>query len=296
MSLEQTIVETIINNPQLAEKITNILLDRIRTIAFSGNNVSGGVIKDFASTGISDQARNVTLTLMPTATVCENQLVTMDLKTVKFTELNNVKINGEIEIGSSEFYEKTSKYALNKLSQTDVKLSPGKSISIGDDVVLTENKLGLKVVESNLQRVGMLKELQVHGETYLSGILYITPAGRVGINTTEPADTFTIWDEEVEMSICKRAKNQGFIGSRKKIDLAIGVNNEPQIYCLGSGEVVINSKLVHQGKSFTTGDSRPGIKGKKGDVVWNQKPEIDSAIGWVCLGDTNWASFGTIYE
>ena len=296
MSLEQTIVETIINNPQLAEKITNILLDKIRTIAFSGNNVSGGVIKDFASTGISDQAKDVTLTLMPTATVCENQLVTMDLKAVKFTELNNVKINGEIEIGSSEFYEKTSKYALNKLSQTDVKLSPGKSFSIGEDVVLTENKLGLKVVESNLQRVGMLKELQVHGETYLSGILYITPAGRVGINTIEPADTFTIWDEEVEMSICKRAKNQGFIGSRKKIDLAIGVNNEPQIYCLSSGEVVINSKLVHQGKSFSTGGARPGTKGKKGDIVWNQQPEINSAIGWVCLGDTNWASFGSVYE
>jgi hypothetical protein len=296
MSLEQTIVETILSNPQLAEKITSILLDKIKSVVFSGNNISGGVIRDFSSTGIKDQSKGVTLTLMPTATVCENQLITLDLKAVKFAELNNVRINGEIEIGNTEFYEKTSRYALNKLNQIDIELSSGHNFKINGDTVLDDKSLGKKITDSNLQRVGMLKDLQVHGEAYLSGILYVSPAGKIGINTTEPADTFTIWDEEVEMSICKRAKNQGFIGSRKKIDLAIGVNNEPQIYCLGSGEVVINSKLVHQGKSFATGIVRPGSKGKKGDVVWNQEPSVDAAIGWVCLGDANWASFGTIYE
>jgi len=296
MSLEQTIVDTILNNPKLAEKITNILLDKIKSVAFSGNNVMGGVIREFNSTGIKDQSDGVTLTLMPTATVCENQLVTLDFKTVKFAELNNVKINGEIEIGNAEFYEKTSKYALSKLNQIDIDLSVGHTFKIGGETVLEAGSLGKKVTESNLQRVGMLKDLQVHGEAYLSGILYVSPAGKVGINTTEPGDTFTIWDEEVEMSMGKRAKNQGFIGSRKKINLAIGVNNEPQIYCLASGEVIINNKLIHQGKSFTTDVTRPGFKGKKGDVVWNQEPGVDSAIGWVCLGDANWASFGKIYE
>jgi len=296
MSLEQTIVDTILNNPQLTEKITNVLMERIKSVVISGNNVAGGVIRDFNSTGILDQSKNVTLTLLPTATVCENQLVTMDLKTIKFTELNNVKINGALELSNTEFYERTSDYALSKISQSDVSLLSGRSFNIGGDVVLNGTTLGKKITESNLQRVGMLKELQVHGETYLSGILYISTAGKIGINTIEPADTFTIWDEEVEMSICKRAKNQGFIGSRKRIDLAIGVNNEPQIYCLGSGEVVINSKLVHQGKSFATGTGRPGASGKKGDVIWNQEPSIDAAIGWVCLGDANWASFGKIYE
>ena len=296
MSLEQTIVDTILNNPKLAEKITGILLDKIKSVVVSGNNVTGGVIREFNSTGIKDQSDSVTLTLMPKATVCENQLITLDFKTVKFAELNNVRINGEIEIGDTSFYEKTSKYALSKLNQIDVELSAGHNFKIGGETVLDSNALGKKITESNLQHVGMLKELQVHGEAYLSGILYVSPAGKVGINTTEPADTFTIWDEEVEMSIAKRAKNQGFIGSRKKINLAIGVNNEPQIFCLASGEVVINTKLVHQGKSFSTDNARPGFKGKKGDIVWNQEPGVDAAIGWVCLGDANWASFGKIYE
>ena len=296
MSLEQTIVDTILNNPKLAERITSILLDKMKSVSVSANNVTDGVIRKFNSTGIKDQSDAVTLTLMPKATVCENQFITLDFKTVKLAELNNVKINGEIEIANAEFYEKTTKYAMSRLTQIDVALSPGHSFKIGEETVLSANTLGNKVTESSLQRVGMLKELQVQGEAYLSGMLYVSQAGKIGINTTEPADTFTIWDEEVEMSICKRAKNQGFIGSRKRIDLAIGVNNEPQIYCLGSGEVVINSKLVHQGKSFATGTGRPGIKGKKGDVIWNQEPSIDAAIGWVCLGDANWASFGKIYE
>ena len=59
-------------------------------------------------------------------------------------------------------------------------------------------------IKVNEERGGHPKELEVTGESLLSDVLYTTPGNRrVGINTMDPSDASTVWDQETEIVIGK---------------------------------------------------------------------------------------------
>jgi hypothetical protein len=139
-----------------------------------------------------------------------------------------------------------------------------------------------------------LNELEVSGEALLSDVLYTTPGNkRVGINTLDPSDALTVWDQECEVVIGKHASQEGYIGTRRRQDLNIGANNAVGLKIRSDGTVVLD-KLELQGKVISSSGSIPGHAAKRGDIVLNTKPVQGGYIGWVCLDGLKWTGFGKI--
>ena len=75
--------------------------------------------------------------------------------------------------------------------------------------------------------------------------------------------------------------------------LTVGVNNpDPTV------SLAVNGNISFANKKFITG-IRPPIEGNflKGDICWNQQPQEDGYVGWVCVTEGSpgmWAPFGAI--
>ena len=149
-------------------------------------------------------------------------------------------------------------------------------------------------IKVNEERGGHLKQLEVSGEALLSDVLYTTPGNnRVGINTMEPSDALTVWDQEAEVVIGKHKKQEGYIGTRRRQSINIGANNKVGVTITSEGTVIID-KLQLQGKIISSSRDVPNHASKQGDIVFNTNPQVGKYIGWVCLDGIRWAGFGKI--
>jgi hypothetical protein len=148
-------------------------------------------------------------------------------------------------------------------------------------------------IQVNADR-NQLKELEVSGEAMLSDVLYTTPGNRrVGINTMEPSDALTVWDQETEVVIGKHANQEGYIGTRRRQNLNIGANNKVGITVRSDGTVSMD-KLELLGRTIGSSKNTPGHAAKKGDIVLNDNPTVGGYVGWVCLDGIRWAGYGKI--
>ena len=193
---------------------------KIADLKLSGDNISGGIVENFSSTGIDDRASQVALTILDDSTVIENNLLTKDL-----TVQGSMTINGEFVVNGtvpedSEFYKslvastshKTltsvdntlfsnySKIIFDKIKNDGLDLE---KITINGLEVATSSALGISIVNSNLQTLGELKELRVAGESIIAQTLYVTPK-RVGINTIEPSAALTTASAAISRSASGR--------------------------------------------------------------------------------------------
>ena len=167
----------------------------------SGDYVKGGIIRQFGSTGIEDRATFVQLTLMDHASVFESPVFapSADIKGT-LTVDGDLIIKGDIPTNcpvieklvalsadkvktslDDELFQGFSHVIEKNLRQNGIDLNritqDGKEIVVG-------SQLGYHITDSNLQRVGLLRDLQTQGEAYLSDTLYVTPR-RVGIRSEE---------------------------------------------------------------------------------------------------------------
>jgi hypothetical protein len=161
----------------------------------------------------------------------------------------------------------------------------------GKDIV-KESQLGYHIVDTNIQRLGLVRDLQTQGEAILSQTLYTTD-GRVGINTTEPSAVFSVWDEEVEINISKRNKDVGYISTPRYQKLIIGANGNENLTLTPDGKVKVDHIIIDK-ISMSSAPAIPNYESKPGHIVWNENPGPGSAVGWICLGGHFWAKFGTI--
>lgn len=310
----------------LTDAMSTIIADKIHEFTFpeksiyanainfdnstiSGNNIRGGIITEFSSTGIDDRATNVALTILDTDTVIENNLLTKHLTVDGDMTINGKFIvNGNIPT-SSKFYKElissTSSSTLQKLDATlfanfsntifDRIRTDGidlKKITIDDKEIINGNSLGSQIINSNLQNLGLLKELQVSGESFLAQTLYVT-AKRVGINTVEPGSALSIWDDEVELVAQKRQKDVGQFGTLRQQKLILSSNNKDNITLEPDGSIRV-SEIKMGNLKFTVSESPPNFVSERGHIVWNANPNVGGPLGWVCLGASNWANFGII--
>jgi hypothetical protein len=282
---------------------------KLEDLTISGNNVIGGVIENFSSTGIEDHATQVALTILDDATVVENNLLTKDL-----TVQGSMTINGEFVVNGtvaedSTFYKKLvastvhntltsvddnlfnnySNTIFNKIKQDGLDLS---KITIDGQEVIKQNSLGSGLVNSYLQTLGELKELRVSGESIIAQTLYITPK-RVGINTIEPSAALSIWDDEIELIAKKKSRETGFFGSPRQQKLVLGSNSKDNIVLNEDGSVQIENLKIGSMR-FTTAGQPPNYVSERCHVVWNNNPNPGGPLGWICLGGANWANFGII--
>ena len=289
-----------VNFPENSIPWSSIKTDEV---VISGNAVVGGIITKFGSTGIDDQSTGCVITILDSAVVVENNLVTADL-----TVHGNLEIKGEVD-QASPFYTQLTTSITNKVrGELDTDLFNGFSdviftkikndgldlnkITIGNNEVISGTRLGYNITDSNLQRIGMLKELQVQGESVLADTLYVG-SKRVGVNTIEPSAALAVWDEEIEITASKQKDGTGRISTPRAQALVLGSNRNNNVILNTDGTTQIDSLKIGAMK-FESGDKPPSFASTKGHVVFNTNPSVGGPLGWVCLGDAKWANFGII--
>lgn len=246
-----------------------------KLIDISKLKINRSNITDFGNTaGVEDIADTVQLTVMNDCVVVEDTVITKTLQ----ADTLIVK----------DFATDQPWYAVMK---KDVLASVPKP-QIPKDWSFKIAEMDAKI-EVNASR-NQLNELEVSGEAMLSDVLYTTPGNRrVGINTMDPSDALTVWDQETEVVIGKHKTQEGYIGTRRRQNLNIGANNTVGITVRSDGTVALN-KLELQGKVISSSDTVPGHAAKRGDLVLNTKPDTGGYIGWVCLDGLRWSGFGKI--
>jgi hypothetical protein len=310
----------------ITDSVSNIVADKINEFIFppnsidpsalklsnlkiSGDNISGGIVQNFSSTGIDDRTTQVALTILDDCTVVENNLLTKDL-----TVQGSMTINGEFIVNGkiaedSDFYRSlianTSHHTLNSIDQTlfenynSVIFNKIKNdgldlnkITLNGEEIAKPNALGSSVINSNLQTLGLLKELNVSGESMIAQTLYVTPK-RVGINTIEPSAALTVWDDEIEIVAKKKSSSVGVLGTPRQQKLILSANNKNNVVLSEDGSAQIDDLKIGSMR-FTTANSPPNYVSERCHVVWNTNPSPGGPLGWICLGGANWANFGII--
>lgn len=270
---------------QLIEQVVSKAISEIKfpqasinhnAIDFTGCNINRleGVDK-LRISGIESFTQDVQLTVLDDNVVVENKLIA-DTISVDNLSVNNLTVK-HLEL-DTETYDNI---------KHDILVSVPVPRSYDEDIKRLEEKL-------SRSKAGNFNELEVSGETLLSDVLYTTPGNRrVGINTMDPSDALTVWDQETEVVIGKHKAQEGYIGTRRRQDINIGANNKVGITVRSDGSVAI-SKLELLGRTISESASVPGHAAKKGDIVLNSKPEQGNPIGWVCLDGIRWSGFGVV--
>ena len=269
--------------------------------------VKGGIIENFGSTGIDDRATQVQMTLMDQAVAFEKAVWTPSaIIKGKLTVEGDLVVLGDIDSNSpaantlanmavekikadTELLELHSDAMLASIGQKGIDL---KRITQDGREIVNGNQLGYHITDSNLQRVGMLRDLQTQGEALLSDTLYVT-GKRVGINTIEPSAVFVVWDEEVELVITKHSSDTGYIGMPRFQRLVLGANNKDNLILDTDGSVEIENLRVGN-TPMSSATAIPDYNAITGTIVWNENPAQGGPVGWICLGATRWAKFGII--
>jgi hypothetical protein len=276
-------------------------------LRISGDQVSAGVIKNFGSTGIDDQASTCQVTILDQGTVFENTLYAP-----KLVVKGGATIDGDLEIlgqivDNTAYRKLVADVAVNTQSAiTDEVLIRHQDIVFekirtdGIDLnkvtfngrLLVDGDRLVGAVNSQLRTVGVLQDLQTSGDTLLSDTLYVA-GKRVGVNTMDPKSALSIWDEEIEVSVGKNQKGIGRISVERENSLVLGSNGHDNITLKSDGTTVI-PKLQLNNMLITSSPTPPSDNAARGTVVFNENPSLGGPLGWVSLGDARWANFGII--
>jgi hypothetical protein len=275
----------------------------------SGDYVSGGIITKFGSTGIDDRATVCQLSILDDVTVVENNLVTQDLTVKGSTTIEgDLTVTGSIPEESPMFQKfvvaatnnvRTSLDSVLFASYADMVYNQIKTngldlakLSVNGQSIVDNGTLATTITGSNLQRLGVLTELQVNGESLLSQTLYVTNK-RVGINTIEPGQTLSVWDQEVELGFSKQSSNTGVLGMPRSQTLVLSSNNKNNLSILPDGSIAADTVRIGD-VTLTSAGGPPATNQPKGTIVFNSNPSLGGPMGWVSLGDARWANFGII--
>lgn len=258
-------------------------------------NVSmlSGKHENFSSSGIEDNATTTELKIEDNGVIVDS----IDAQHARLAKLEaDVIETDELTVtGPIEFSDVTVRGTLkaDNIKGLDELVAIKETINIDGKAVLSQSKLGNSVLESNLRSVGTLKELVVSGESLFADTLYTSPAKRVGINTIEPTHVLSIWEQEVEVNIGKLKQDSAVIGTTRQHNVHLQSGSNDNIILHPTGKTQIDNPVLNN-RTFTNNSTVPGYSGSRGDICWNDNPELGKPIGWVCLGGTRWATFGMI--
>lgn len=259
-------------------------------------NLKVELLENFSSTGIDDRASSCQLTILDDTTVVENKLTARSAEIVDDFTVKTLIVKGSINTDNRSWNELSTKIKNSAVEQIAVELqdrlieqvrnsitTDGISINnvkIDDTYLLRDGELSRKVINTNIQKLGRLRDLQV-GETLT------VVKGRVGINTESPDSALSIWDEEVCVSVGKYKSQEAYIGTNRNHAVSIGVNKEPQIQLDTEGLTTVKKLRIGQHRVGHCPEV-PGWSGTRGDIMFNSNPTPGSAFAWVCLGAFKW--------
>ena len=277
---------------RVAEKRVDVRQVDVYENSISGDAIHGGRITDFNSTGIKDQAESV-------------QIIVKDNK---IEIANDLEVKGTVTVENLKYVE----------AQVP-KLNVTKAVMIDHNEVIWKDTLGKSVKNSSLTQLGILKNLQVDQTLFAS-------QKRVGINTEAPSAEFSVNVDGYEVITTMHEKN-AYVGTHSPAAFAIGTDNTARITCKSNGDIVLGNEndsstnvtvtgklgigaknpqeslhvvgnIKFAERTFSAGSQAP-TEGRwdTGSIVWNDRPELNQPIGWVCVkGGTpgSWRPFGQI--
>jgi len=278
----------------------------LKDLVITGDHVVGGVIKNFGSTGIDDQATDCRVTILDQGTIFENTLYAPRVEVKGGAIIDgDLDIQGRIVDGPAYQQLISDAAGAAKAVITDDVLTAHQDkiferiltegldlgkISLNGRVIVDGQRL-LNVFHSQLQSVGILQDLQTSGETLLSETVYASNK-RVGVNTMSPNAALSVWDEEVEINIGKLRQDTAEI-SAERGTLVLSSNQQQNLTIEADGSVTV--KTIKIGNlTFTSAATPPNYDAVRGMIVFNENPNLGGPLGWVSLGDARWANFGII--
>jgi len=177
-------------------------------------------------------------------------------------------------------------YALNPdriYTSEIIDLKNGKWYSIDQSMVLSRTTLGNSVTESNLEKLGQLRELNVSGPSHLEDI---------SANSLSTANIKT--DSNLKITV----GNIDEITIEDMGSIVLGHNENTQREIILNGQVNIKGALSINSKQIIYSNSKPNTGTfKNGDICFNDEPSIGNYVGWVCVQSGTpgrWAPFGNI--
>jgi len=300
-------IERMINQAVVQRTVAKIASTDINSIIHEHVDATIGAVherfmKNFSSNGISDQASELQLTIMDDHVVVENQFIAKDLKIVGNTQVKDFTVTGSINTDNESWRalaKEISRQTLDRLDESwrhrlidQVTKSIQQqgidfdNVKIQGQPLISGNTLSHAITESNLQKIGHLKDLTVKGEAHINETVSVVRS-RLGINTATPESALSVWDEEVAVIIGKHKAKQAYVGTSRDQGLSLGVNREPQIEIDTTGLTRI--KKLQVGLHRISHDTQvPGWSGTRGDIVFNASPSPDRVFAWVCLGGHKW--------
>jgi hypothetical protein len=187
-------------------------------------------------------------------------------------------------------------------STENIDLADKKHISINRVPVLNQSTLGDTVTESSLQKLGILRELQVAGDAAVTRNFSTTRISIGNFSITENK-----LDTQGNFSVVRNDADEITIGS----NIVIGNNNNPHRTVSVYGQMTVGvanpdpgygltvaGPVSFENKKFKVGFAAPDSgEFNKGDIVWNTDPKATDYIGWVCVvagSPGRWLPFGAI--
>jgi len=283
-----------INKPEKvsASKISVHQID-LHKNALSGDLIDGGTITNFNSTGIIDTSDSVNLTI-------KNDTVEV---------AKDLHVKGTIKVENLEY-----------VSAQVPKLNVQQAIMVDHNEVIWKDRLGKSVKNSNIEQLGVLKNLQVRNTLYVAD-------GRVGVNTMAPSADFSVNSGGYEI-ITRMHESNAYVGTHTHVAFAIGTDDTARLTCKANGDVVVGSEtgkpvnlnvygnvgigvkypqetlhvdgnIKFAERTFASGEQAPKEgRWDTGSVIWNEKPALNQPVGWVCTNGGkpgSWRAFGMIY-
>jgi len=187
-------------------------------------------------------------------------------------------------------------------STETIDLDEGRYFSINNMPVLNSKELGPSVIFSNLVKVGVLQELQVAGDAADSRKV-MTSRLEIGQFIIDE-DALIVRDklevkrnESTDLTISENI----IIGNSSDTDRSVSVYGKLVVGSASPApdvELTVNGAVSFSNKKFQVGNSMPNSGTyNKGDIVWNNDPQPNNYIGWVCVVSGTpgvWLPFGSI--
>jgi hypothetical protein len=127
-------------------------------------------------------------------------------------------------------------------SNLNLDLSESNTYRINDIPVLSIDELGPGVIKSNLQKVGILKNLRVSGNASFGEFAFFNgDMFRVGLGTEDPDTALHIHDFGVDILLGSQEQNTASIGVKTYHDLNLITDNTTRILIKNSGEVIFGN-------------------------------------------------------
>jgi len=266
-------------------------------IHVSGDQVSGGTIADFSSTGISDQATKPTLVVTDGNIKVDS--ITVPSITGNTTIKGDVKVYGILDAGmvrtteliANQRYEKQFLefsnpngesagtgllwlgaqnrqlvFMLNPdrfWSTENFDLLGGKSYLIDGTPVLSQDSLGPSVVDSNLRSVGTLNDLAVAGEVVIDDHIFYNPVSqRLSIGQESGNGLFSVYDyiNNVEVVVDSNEQGHGVIGTYSTKALDLITDDQTRLTISETGNVTIGSEYKDSTVTRVYGKLAVGVK------------------------------------